>query len=228
MRQRSTERLTMYRSVYSYIQEHENAWSGLPKFVEAVEKLNELLNRLQENMSFQANVTLGKSKVKESFIEELQDLTAIAKRALRIYAKDQNDLLLAQKHSESKSAVFRATNFKLELMAKAVAEDLQSLATALEPYGLATSWQATYIQKVNNLAAVNISTRGAINERKFATSTILDLDKTINDLLRTELDTYMEFFKESARDFFSNYKNVRRIIHQKHRGIKPIDRDSES
>ena len=214
----------MYETVDLVLDKNSALFESLPELISAHQRLKEgkilILQNRQVQEADTSGLTTNKVIVKDDFINSILKFSA----ALRAYATStKNEDLKAKAHyvpSELKkvadSILFDignllyglATPDKTELTKYSVGEDeFTEMETLLPAFKLAYPKQ-----------------RVATTESKVSTGNIDKVYKSMDKLLKDEIDELMLPFQFSQPDFYSIYKNARIIVNYSGRGKGKSDK----
>lgn len=214
----------MYETVDLVLDKNSALFESLPELISAHQRLKEgkilILQNRQVQEADTSGLTTNKVIVKDDFINSILKFSA----ALRAYATStKNEDLKAKAHyvpSELKkvadSILFDignllyglATPVKTELTKYSVGEDeFTEMETLLPAFKLAYPKQ-----------------RVATTESKVSTGNIDKVYKSMDKLLKDEIDELMLPFQFSQPDFYSIYKNARIIVNYSGRGKGKSDK----
>lgn len=202
----------MYQNVLAVVNNHQPVWNGVQVMVTAVDQLQSLLNGLENKLNLQSTLTQGVSVEKNAYMKALIEDMSILKKALLIYAEETNNLLLRERHRESKSKLVSLAADHIEILSINLREDLETHGPALQIVGITPEQIQQFSAKADQLENYKNSVRQAIVERSVETQEIREIEKQINKLIIDRLDRFITFYKTTDPTFFKTYRGARRII----------------
>lgn len=212
MKKSTKNKLAMYKSVSDVIRTNGTIWEGIPGFVNAVEEFNAKVQLLEEKESFQSSVSKGVGKVsqrdKDLMIEKLMRITG----ALKAFAANTgNEKLLIELHF-SGSTLSNASKVNLMTKADLIVKRGNEFGYQLLDFGISPE-ELSEIETVRNQLNETLkSSRKAIIERKSANSDLSELEKAIDFLLKTRLDSMIMVLNNANPAFCRDYHNARLVI----------------
>lgn len=211
MKRKLTNRLAMFEGVRTVMNDYQGSWQTVPAMVAAIAKLDSNLILLRQRLTEQGSATTGIREVKESRIENLREQMYVLQKALYLHGKETDNLVLQARYRMSRTELFSLSMVKLQTRCTELRGDLLTYGTQLETLGITSEMITPVIEVVDELSDLRNSTRRAILQRKGITESINDLEKTLNNLLRDELDHLMLVFK-SNREFYRAYSDARKVV----------------
>lgn len=203
----------MYDSVREIIRQHETVWSGVPKFVSAVNQFESELDALKSKAVIHNSITLGVSKNKAELFLDLSERILMLQNALWVYAIATNNFELAARHKTTISEIRNLGSSRRLLHIEQIENDLSAHESALAEFGISNENVSEFVLAVNNYRLASNQPRMAVIERKLLTQSLIEHSGNIDKTLRFTLDKLMFLFKNSAPDFVNLYKNARKVIH---------------
>lgn len=230
MKRTTTNKLGMYQSIASVMNDFQNVWQGVPALVGSMTNFNTKFSLLQASLTEQSIATNGVSAEKRAIISDLRERIVVMQYALRLHATAIKNMPLLSRNSSTKSAVDKLNMPKLAVRSNELKADLEVYGSDLGPYGITPDDISETLSALSNVITVGYSTRKAILKRKGFTESIRELESALDYILRFEMDGLILVFKKTQPAFFNAFRNARVIIDYKHGhgGVAPTERDDGS
>lgn len=223
MKKSTANKLNMYGSVLSVLNDHQTNWQGIPAFVSAKEAFETKLNLLRVRVTEQLSATTGVAIDKRLRIADLRERMLPVQHALFLLGRATGDVLLRERNNLTKTDLDELRLNQLAARCAELKQDMDTYGTQLSAYGVTTQALDELIPLLETVSEVNNSTRKAIIKRKGITKSIKDLEYELNELLRVELDRLILVFKQSHPAFFEAYNSARITIDYGNKGIRGDD-----
>lgn len=211
----------MYDAVRVIIRQNETVWSGVPKFVSAVNQFESELDALKNKALIHTSITLGVSKNKAELYVRLTEKMLMLQNALWIHAIATNNFELAARHKTTISEIRKLGGSSRLIHIDRIEKDLLVYAGALVEFGISGEILEEFVLAVKDYELSSILPRMAVIEKKSITKSLLDHSKHIDTILRFTVDKMMPLFKNTTPEFVSLYKNARKVIHYGRRHNSP-------
>jgi hypothetical protein len=132
-------------------------------------------------------------------------------RRITAYATMEDNVVLLKEAKLTETELRRLADTKLTPKIAEVLALAQKHAAALLPYGVTAALTAKLGELITAYAAAQPQPKLGLNETRLAT---LNLDALIkdNDAILKKLDALMELLRADNPDFYSTYKNLRRVV----------------
>lgn len=220
MKKSTANKLNMYGSVLSVLNDQQTIWQGIPAFVSAKAAFETKLNLLRVRVTEQLGATTGVAIDKRLRITDLRERMLLVQYALFLLGRATNDVLLRERNSLTKTDLDELRLNQLAARCAELKQDMDTYGTQLSAYGVTTQALDELIPLLETVSEVNNSTRQAIIKRKGITKSIKDLEHELNELLHVELDRLILVFKQSHPAFFEAYNSARITIDYGNRGSR--------
>lgn len=218
MKKSTANKLNMYGSVLSVLNDHQTNWQGIPAFVNAKTAFETKLNLLRVRVTEQLGATTGVAIDKRLRINDLRERMLPVQHALFLLGRATNDVLLRERNNLTKTDLDELRLNQLAARCAELKQDMDTYGTQLSAYGVTTQALDELIPLLETVSEVNNSTRKAIIKRKGITKSIGDLENELNELLRVELDRLILVFKQTHPAFFETYNSARITIDYGNKG----------
>ena len=218
----------MYGAVYLVLEKYADLIQPYPELVSAQQRLKNgqalILQYRQVQEADNSGLTTNRDIVKADFIEIILKFSA----ALRAYATStKNEDLKAKAHyassdlKKSPDPILFDIGTLLYGLANPVKNKLAKYSVGDEEFGemekLLAVFKLAYPQQ-----------RVATTESKVSTRNIGKVYKSMDNLLKDEIDELMLPFQFSQTDFYNIYRNARKIVNYSGRGKGNSDKPDES
>lgn len=225
MKKSTANKLNMYGSVLSVLNDHQTIWQGIPAFVSAKTAFETKLNLLRVRVTEQLGATTGVAIDKRLRITDLRERMLPVQHALFLLGRATGDVLLRERNNLTKTDLDELRLNQLAARCAELKQDMDTYGTQLSAYGVTTQALDELIPLLETVSDVNNSTRQAIIKRKGITKSIKDLEHELNELLQVELDRLILVFKQSHPAFVEAYNSARITIdygNKSSRGDEPL------
>lgn len=206
--------VTMAKASLEVLSQNEDKWSGNNRMVKAVADLRATLTEIENRTKGGLASSTGATSQKQQAEDRGTALAVKIAKIVKVYAADQNDLVLKQKMSLTKNDFHKMQDNVLLAQFRLIQETAQPLLAALEDYGLTPKLLTDLGEQADLFQTLQSQPRTIITERKMHNATIPDLIKLLREDLHTA-DNLIGIFDD--HDLENNFKNARKIID---RGIR--------
>lgn len=214
--------LTMYKTVCSILKSAGTILVGLSGSQEKIEAFSGILNQIEQKETELKTLTAGKTQSKRSAEKELVDEIFKICQAMLLFSKSAKNLELAAKTKVTKTELLRLRDS--ELLAKV--REINSLAKINESniagYGITNERLTALEEMINSYESKILSKETSFADKTAARGELTALFKSADELLKTELDRFVELVKDSSPDFYNMYKEARYIrnLGVRHNGVE--------
>lgn len=212
MKTQLRNKINMYESVRTILEQYEPIWSGTPKFASAVQEFNQELESIRQKSVSHQSVVLGVAASRKSrYISLVEDLNIVT-NALFVFATASNNYELATRNKFAVSSIkFLSASARLILIDQ-ILVDLETYGAELEEYGITATYRDSFLEKVENYRSISNSPRMKMIERKGLTHDLDEHSSKINDILKLKMDKLIIQFKTTEPGFVQAYSNARLIV----------------
>lgn len=215
MNQHGKNKLKMYKAVQVVCTAHQADWNGMPAFANTVASFENKLQELQQAIYKQSVPTAGITTAKDQLLEQMIARAGIMLKALKVYAADQGNAVLAgQLDISKKEFTGGGSQATLNLIDRILERAVEN-AAALADYGIGQQDIDDYATARDELAAAFGNPRNAIIDRKLETRLIRDRIAEIDTLLKEHLDLLIDVLKADYPAFHKRFRDARIILDQK-------------
>ncbi|WP_300354855.1 hypothetical protein [Fluviicola sp.] len=212
MKRTTSNKLSMYGSVLSVLNDQQTSWQSIPAFASAKTAFETKLNQLRLRVTEQLGATTGVTLEKRLRITDLRERMLVVQHALFLLGRASGDVLLKERNHQTKTDLDRLALNELAARCAELKQDIDTYGTQLAQYGITTQTIDELIPLLETVSEVNNSTRKAIIKRKGITQSIRELEHELDELLREELDRLILVFKQTAPKFYHAYESARITI----------------
>lgn len=212
MKKSTAMKLNMYLNVHSVLDKHQTAWESVPAFAGSVANFNSKLDLLQIRLVEQDSATHGVAAKKEYRLSDLRERMLTVHKALSLLGKAIGNWALEERNKTNKTALERLNINKLTIHCDELKLDLNAFSPQLSAYGITSEMIDQLIPMLDSIDEWNISTRQAIMDRKSITTSIKNVEQSLDALLHDEMDSILLAFKINQPEFFAAFRNARKVI----------------
>ena len=215
MNRRKASQYQMLTSVRSTLTSHEpnETWTEVPALVKALGQLDTVITDMTDHFETLA-VPTGSAAGKRSALEELVGATHEIAAAIHAYADDAGDAELAAQTDFSASDL--ADGSASEVVARCA--KISSIAAAnldsLAEQNVTQAKLTALDKKVSAFQKLAPKPREGVAKRAAANKEVTKLYAKGRRILTRQVDRLMVPFKESAPEFYAEYKSSRKIVNQ--------------
>lgn len=222
----------MYETVHRIVLANENAWNSLPAFQASFTRFETVLEGLKQSAELHNQIIKGvtrfKDKQKKGIIEDAIRFFGL----LQAYAEIEQNVKLETKVNWKPSLLNKLPDRDRLSTLKNLVDLCNLYAAELAPFGLDPQELADFTAKLEAYEEVLVAPREAIINRHLVTEAIAAQVKTIDTILKKELDPFMLALKTVAPDFVDLYTAARIIVDKgirhndpSQKGAEPPERD---
>jgi hypothetical protein len=212
MNNRQEDKLSMFLTVDDVCESNKNIWSKTPAFVRAFNKFKEIISKILTQQEIQKGKTTGITENKQKEEDKLIQTTLEFASSIHSYAALIGDNKLKENVNYSPTDLKSARDTDLRAICQSIHKTAESVISELADYGK-TPEDLDKLQKaIDDFSEILSKPRSAIGTRATATSTLQELFKEGDELLRDHLDMIMVSYKTSHPTFYNMYRSARTIV----------------
>jgi uncharacterized protein YdbL (DUF1318 family) len=183
-------------------------------FKKSVNRLQELTDATLAAMQGQAEDTSGVRDVKAALRANLVHIAAKVSSLLSAYAADKGDAALGAKAGWTERKLERLNENELPTHADNLAKDAAPAAAAADAgeYGLSPALLTELKAAVGAFREAKDLPRNATAARSTDTLTLAETMRATSRHLREKMDKLVEFYKTSHPQFYTTYKENRKVM----------------
>lgn len=191
----------------------------LPALKDGINELGDLLAGIDVQSKKQADSS-GVSLAKENALLALGDATYDVARAVRAYASENGNPILAGQVMFSRSELVRGADKKIidraELIRDAAADTIDELAD----YGVTQVKVTTLTKKIEAFRKAQPMPRQRTGKSSAATKELKQIFQSARELLNERVDGLLVQYKASHAEFYNQYVSARKIVEPASRAKK--------
>lgn len=212
MRTQLRNKIAMYESVQTILNNYEPIWAGTPKFASAVQEFNTELEKIRLKSVSQQSVFVGIASARNSMYVSLAEDLSLVMNALYVYATATNHYELAARNKKAISKIKTLSVSARIILIDQIKNDLNVHANELTDYGITPAYRLSFDEKVESYRSFSNTPRMKLIERKGLTSDLTSHATKINNILKWQLDMLIIQFKAEEPGFIQAYANARLIV----------------
>nr|WP_294858589.1 hypothetical protein [uncultured Fluviicola sp.] len=221
MKKTTGNKLNMYGSVLSVLNDNQLIWQAVPAFADAKTSFETQLNRLRVRVTEQLGAVTGISAEKKLRTEDLRSRMLIVQHALFLLGRASGNVQLQERNHATKTSLAETTLNEFAAHCSALKADLDTYGPQLAAYGITQQAIDELIPLLQGIDELNNSVRKAVIKRKGITQAIKELEHELDELLRVELDRLVLVLKQTNPEFYHAYESARITIDYGVRGQRP-------
>ena len=206
-----TNRVTMYKTVSSYLDEHSSVWNTMAPLQTALTQFKAEIAGI-DTTAQQKEAPSGATDDKAEAREALEDVLFLACEALGVVAHTSNDHDLAALTDVTRTGLDRMAAEELSNRAASVLAQANVHKTSLVPLQVTQDNLDEFEQALQEFNAVKTGPRAAIVARATQTESLSTRVRRTNGILRNQIDRMVSLFNRSNPDFVSGYQSARVIV----------------
>jgi hypothetical protein len=211
MRTRQRNRLRMYQTLSEWLAKNEEVMQDAPAFAPLIKDFDLIVEKIVDAAEHQGTVTIGHTPRKVKATEQLISALIPVRAMLRALALRTGREELAILSGASEWGLRSLRDAELAERASLLQRHALALKTELASYGVTE-------KQIDDLGAAVISYTKSLDdreiglvERKEARVSLEALFAQADDLLTTQLDTMVEFYRDANPVFYEGYFVARSI-----------------
>jgi hypothetical protein len=211
-----TNRVTMFKTVDSHLDDNNSIWSVMPQMQTSVTKLKSKLVAIDRTAQLQ-ELPSGAADDKEAARDALEDVLFLTCEALAVLAHTGNDHELLALVAVRPSTLSRFNDEELSNRAASVLAEANARKTALAALNVTQANLDELTQALERFNTSKTSPRTATAAKKVQTASLAGLVRETNSILRNETDKLVNLFVRTNPEFVAGYRAARVIVD---RGIR--------
>lgn len=205
-------KLNMYNAVAGYCDQSTAATASLPAFAPALLTFKDGVSAIDAMALLEANVITGIAINKADLKNLLCVSGAILAAALFAFATAEEDPILQQKVKYSFSDLMRLKDDELGIITQNLHNDAVPIVGDLLSYGVTLATLEDFQDSIEDYNETVAAPRIAVAVRKTYVAQLKTLFKQSDVFLKTQLDKLADQFKLTNPEFYTTYKNSRKIV----------------
>lgn len=211
MKVQLTNRVTMFKTVSTYMADHTAVWNTMTPLQTAMTEFDAKVAEIDAAAQKHETPT-GATADKADARDALEDVTFLMCEALGVLAHSTGDNDLAALTAVTRTALDRMDEAELSNRAASVLAQGNAHKTELATLQVT---QANIDELTSALTEFNDAKTGprtATAERAALTQSLPNLVREANEILRNKIDRMVNLFSRTNRDFVSGYESARVIV----------------
>lgn len=212
MDRKMERKLAMYNLVRQLMEENAPTWNSVPAvesvFNDFTAKVAELETLRTKQQGILTGYAASKSKLRNVTIEQARHIIA----ALVVYGKSINDEVLYAKVEKRAASMKKLSQDKLLASLGEIEGIATDLSAELIPFGVSNAHIAEFANNCEALKEQMYRVRMEIVKRKQITQAISNVGKSIDGVLKSGLDQFIQVLKSVDAKFYEKYQSARMII----------------
>jgi BMFP domain-containing protein YqiC len=209
MNRKHENRLTMYEGLLVLLQTNSAKTHSVGAIADTVSELAALVSAIKSKSVEVDIATVGKAAAKYDAHDALIKALLPACAVLYVLGRKQNNTEIQGRANIGGAKFHNMRDTELSSFATAMADLVTANAPALAPLGLSAEKIADLKAKVDTYTAASGAREVSVTERKGARGTMNDLFNKTDELLREELDRYMELLRPTETELYNKYFSAR-------------------
>ena len=208
---KQTNRVTMFKTVDSYLDDNNSVWSGMEPMQAAVAKFKARIIAIDRAAQVQETPS-GAADDKEAARDALEDVLFLMCEALAVLAHTGNDHDLLALVALRPSTLQRFDDEELSNRAATVLAEANARKTALAALNVSQANLDELTQALERFNSSKANPRTATAARAVQTQSLAGQIRETNGILRNEMDRLVNLFVRTNPDFVAGYKSARVIV----------------
>lgn len=211
MNQRQNQHFRMFLNTQETLDQNTDLWNSIPVMVQVKNKLDELIQRIQELDGNTAPSSMSVTEQKDKTLKNLAMKAAVLSGMTRArHALDGNP------HPEelnlTKSDILRARESSVETMVKPLINTIRNNLDAYADFNVSEDLLNETETTLDDFTTLVGKPRNIRNKAYAATGSLDELFDNANNLLKNTLDPVMKRFEISNPTFYDEYSRARTIV----------------
>ena len=211
MDQKFVNRITMFKAVADYLEQHSSVWTGVVSIERAVQEFGEKISLLDTATVIKETPT-GAAEEKAAARESLEEPLFITCEALGVLALESNDHELGALTDVTVSDIGRFTVDELFTRATKVIEAANARKAELVSLRLSQAHLDELEQAFERFNATKGKPRMSTVKRATQRATLRGSTREATDILRNRIDRLVNLFLRTNPEFVSGYRIARIVI----------------
>ncbi len=211
MNTNQTNRVTMFKTVASHLDDHSSVWNGMAPMQAAVTEFKNKIAAIDASAQKQETPS-GATDSKAAARDDLEDVLFLACEALGTLGHSSNDHDLSALVEVTPSSLDRMGEEELSNRAASVLAAANARKTELAALQVTQANLDELDQALQDFNASKEGPRQATSERMAQTESLPQLIREGSEILRERIDRMVNLFRRSHPDFVAGYRGARVIV----------------
>ena len=212
MRTTQNNRVRMFKTVTTVLDENHDVWSGMTPFAASLQRLKGKIVAIDTAAQKQNSATHGATLDRTSARAALEDVLFLCCEALGVIAHSAGDNQLLKLTDLKPSDLQRLTDEELSNTASSIVAETTGRKNELATLQVTQENLDELNEALQEFNASKSAPRAAIANRMAQTEALPQLITEANEILRNELDRMVNLFRRSHPDFVAAYRAARVIV----------------
>lgn len=208
---KQTNRVTMFKTVASYLDLNSSVWSEMAPLQAAVTEFKDKIAAIDATVQKQ-ETPIGAAEEKADARDDLEDVLFLMCEALAVLGHTSKDRDLTALTSISRTSLDKLGDEELSNRAANVLTEANARKTALAAFGVTTANITELEQALERFNASKANPRTATAARVVQTESLPILIRDLSGMLRNEMDKMVNLFRRSQPEFVAGYRAARVIV----------------
>ena len=208
-------RLNMYDTVIAYCTSNAATTASVPAFQTALTAFQTTVAQIHSTLQMEATditgITDEKTQLKQALCEQATNLTA----SIFALACATNNMPLKKQTNLTSSDFKTIGDDMLVPTCSNIHDLLNTNVAALAPYNITAATVTGFQAAIDAYKTIVVSPRNAVSQRVAHKTTLENLFKQANDILKNQMDKVSLQFQTTSVGFYNAYKNNRSIVEPK-------------
>jgi len=228
MLKRLENKLVMYHAVQSHLERNKSMWTSVPAMVTTISDFELLLAEIKNYRKLTSEnkkgITQQKSTQQALVIARAYELSSV----LYAMAIKKNDVILAAKVDFTETDLLKKRDDNLVTTCRNIVEFASEHLAELIAYRVTGDELIALKEEINRFAENLTTGRVSVSEQKAANENMKIVFVQVDALLKKQLDRIVVRYRKTEPNFYTNYKNLRRIVNYGVRHEKPKEPEKET
>jgi hypothetical protein len=211
MTKNEENRLTMYKSVHSFLQENATATSAIPILTTLGGELGRIITEIEQLHSAHQSVAKGRAAEKEAIEDRMIEQLVATAAGLYVWAVQQSNMNVRDVAKVTPSALKRMRDTELLVRAQTISQYLEQSLSELADYGVTTAMVERLKSTITEYDAALAGTGSSAAKKTTQRGQLGGAFDHMDDLLHNRLDPMMEVFRSTEKNLYNEYMNTRVI-----------------
>jgi hypothetical protein len=202
---------TMYEAVLALLSANSAKTAAVAAFATSEAEFRNIVSQIENKSAEYNQATVGRTASKNQAADILVDAVLPMAAALFAYGSKQKDATLKEKAAVNESELRRIRDTELITQTNAILALLNEHLLPLADYGVTAAKITEFQQKITDFNAALGTRESSLAERVGARTSLADLIRKADEILHEQLDHFMELFRPTEPQFYTEYFTARII-----------------
>jgi hypothetical protein len=211
MRQKQTNKVTMFKTVADHLESHRPIWNSMAPLATAVQTFTNKIAAIDAAVQ-QQEAPSAAADAKGAARDDLEEILFMASEALGVLAHASNDHELSALTDLTPAMLEKLPGDELINRAALVLERANARKTELATLMVTQANLDELTAALEKFSGLRNQPRTSVVERTTQTEAIERLIREANEILVNELDRMVNLFARTNPEFVAGYEAARRIV----------------